>query len=929
MVEKAYRDALAVGTEVGGYRITRVLGQGGFGITYAAVSSAGLIERQVAIKEFFPNGLAYRHETSIQLSSRLDHDAYAAALKRFEVEARKLVDDFDHPNIVRGENVVHANGSVFLVMDYIDGEMLFDRVVGRGRLDAAEIRALLEPVLDAVDYLHAHGTMHRDLSPKNIMIRTRRRGRAVAEPVLIDFGAVGHGLDLYHDSTLAIANPNYAPPDQQEPAAGRQGRYTDIFAAAGCLYFAATGRIPAKPMSRLAAVSQGEPDPLLPASDLVGDRLGIDARFLAGIDQGLRLDPKDRPLTIADFRRCLGWDETLGDAGAPTVAIPRPTSTRGRRRRGLAAGLVAAAAVGGLSVAGIFAGPTLLDLMRAKPRPAPSCGAAALRAIDSERALTDFLQSCGPTASPDIIRSAEAQLKALRDTKQIVIAALPQTAAEASNNVAPTANQLPAQAPRASTTPPPAAAPPAARPAPAATGEPQRPAESVAPAPARPAARAPEVALAPLPPAAKSAAPPAAVALAPPSPSPASGVAPDAAEPEAKATIEDMAHRYAALSQDDGPVASPRSAPELYHNARRSESRGEASAARRAYLDLARLDVDAVDVWLRFATVLRVQDGRAGAATVLTDLAPSPTSLAYQLAAASLAEEAERGHRIAAFVAAHPDYGPGWYLMADEVSESRLGSQTLTEKRQEREALAKFLASGEAGDLARHFLDPVMLGDWLEAARRRKTALDTTLGNAQTAPAATFQRSNAGWSAYVQLPEAAIGFAYRLGDSGPFTTAAQSQGLDPRTGKPPPNTLIAFADGREPAEIDVRYTDLRGREVGPFTLRFDADAALARQIRDTLELTKGAWVSFRDFGGTLMYTTHLVSYRCGLTSAAYALNGSGDLHPIALPPCDRRDPFAIPANVKPYLTVPATTATVRVVVTYKDGTTSETVIPRR
>lgn len=394
-------------------------------------------------------------------------------------------------------------------------------------------------------------------------------------------------------------------------------------------------------------------------------------------------------------------------------------------------------------------------------------------------------------------------------------------------------------------------------------------------------------------------------------------------------TMEEMARSLERLAGTGGLIADARTAPELYHNARIAEARGDSLAARRSYLQFASLDIDAVDAWSRLATVIRVQDGRAGAREVFASLAGRIASPAYELIGATLYDDADRRRRIETFVAMNPDYGPGWFFLADEYSEARLGSQTLSEKRRERDALARFLEHDGRGTLTRRFMDQSLLGDWLAQARRRRAVLEAALSTGSFEPRAIFTRSNSDWSVYVQLPEPAIGFAYRLGESGPFVQAGAGFGTDARTGRPMPNTNISIVPGAEPRTIEVTYQDLRGTEVGPFRIPFEPMSALVGQQKQTLEMTKGSWVTFREWNGLAVYTTHLVTYRCTILRAAYGLDSQPVDRPLPLPPCDPKDPFAVPAGEQPYFKVPPGTRSMTVRLEFRDGTLAETTIPRR
>ncbi|WP_407051777.1 protein kinase domain-containing protein [Methyloraptor flagellatus] len=328
MQDRKYPFALPIGTDISGYEIERVIGAGGFGITYRATNP--VTGATVAIKEFFPQGLASRDGETVILHGDVSEGSYEVALQKFQQEAAKLTSKYRHPHIVQGINFLRDNNTAYFVMDFVPG-LAFDRwlnALGRPPTEA-ELRAATDPVLDAVDYIHRRDGMHRDLTPKNIMIRDDGR------PVLVDFGASGDGLDVERHSG-SFAQPNYAPPEQIAYDDGRmQGRHTDIFSLGGVLYRAVAGKPPAKPMKRSHDTALGgrEADPYVPAATAAIDASLYTPRFLAGIDRALRLDPKDRPQSIPDLRQALGWDDDdrTVQVELPTVmvAAARPDPVRG------------------------------------------------------------------------------------------------------------------------------------------------------------------------------------------------------------------------------------------------------------------------------------------------------------------------------------------------------------------------------------------------------------------------------------------------------------------------------------------------------------------------------------------------------------------------------------------------------------------------
>ncbi len=315
MSSRTYPFALPRGTEISGYIIDRVLGAGGFGITYAATNPVTLVT--VAVKEFYPQGFASREGAQVLLHSDVSTGSYEQALRKFEQEAAKLTGRYSHPNIVRGMNFLRANNTAYFIMEFIEGVSFDDWLAVQVNVpDEAQLRVIFEPVLDAVAYIHSRDGMHRDLTPRNIMVRPD--GTAV----LVDFGASGEGLDMDRGVSTAFAQPNYAPPEQLAGDDSRlQGRHTDIFSIGGVLYKAVAGYPPVKPLKRSHEVAIAGPsaDPYVPAEKAAQYPDIYSVQFLRGIDAALRLDYRQRPPTIDDLRVELGW------TGAPLTSADLPT----------------------------------------------------------------------------------------------------------------------------------------------------------------------------------------------------------------------------------------------------------------------------------------------------------------------------------------------------------------------------------------------------------------------------------------------------------------------------------------------------------------------------------------------------------------------------------------------------------------------------
>ncbi len=305
------RHGLPKGYEIEGYRIERVLGAGGFGITYLALEIA--INRLVAMKEYLPNGIAARSrdDVSVQPLSTADKENYQWGLERFRREAQTLV-AFHHPNIVTVFRYFEANGTAYLIMAYEDGDSL-SSVLGKDKtLTEDQIRAILMPLLSGLEHVHAGGFLHRDIKPGNIYIR--RDG----SPVLLDFGAARLAVGARSQSLTSIVSAGYAP-FEQYTTRGNQGPWTDLYAMAGVVYRAITGQRPPDAPDRIRN------DPYVPAARAAR---GVYSRELIGaVDAALMVDEEHRPQSVAEWRLML-----LGKAPTqrPVPAPPPVPSASGR-----------------------------------------------------------------------------------------------------------------------------------------------------------------------------------------------------------------------------------------------------------------------------------------------------------------------------------------------------------------------------------------------------------------------------------------------------------------------------------------------------------------------------------------------------------------------------------------------------------------------
>jgi len=411
MSDNAFPDALPAQYRLHWYVIERVLGQGGFGITYLARDTN--LDQSVALKEYLPVEVATRRPDA-KVTSRTDEheERYRWGLERFIREARTLA-RFDHPNIVRVLSVFELNNTAYMVMRFEEGETLAAALERRHALGETDLMRVLLPILDGLELVHHAGFIHRDIKPDNIHIRSD------GTPVLLDFGSARHSLGHSRTVTILVA-PGYAPFEQYYSSGENQGPWTDIYSLGATCYRAIAGRAPLDAIARSKGILGSTQEILVPASAVGGGRYS--ERLLKAVDRALSFAEKDRPQSIAEWRKEL----TTGaaPAAAPSKVAPPQHAAPRQAWSGARAPLVWGA-VGGMAV--IVAIAVVPWLASGRREPPPQTAAIVPKTLPEAPPRTDTGPRAQDTQTQAKLQELERKLEAALELQKKKESAAPPT----------------------------------------------------------------------------------------------------------------------------------------------------------------------------------------------------------------------------------------------------------------------------------------------------------------------------------------------------------------------------------------------------------------------------------------------------------------------------------------------------------------------
>lgn len=272
----------------GKYLIGKVLGQGGFGITYLALDTH--LQVPVAIKELYLKNLNHRHTGNTVSIGNQDQPVFEENRKRLLQEARVLAmfNESDSEGIVTVKDHFEENGTAYIVMEYLDGVTLKQHVRQQGKLSYDHTLAIIESVGHALTKIHKFGVIHKDVGPDNIMVV---KGNKVK---LLDFGGATNMFQKNSEDIISFKR-GYAPPEQYHES-GKIAPWTDVYALAATMYFCLTGTKPVDAMERNAGT-------MLPALSKYDVKLN--AKIEETIMTALQLQPSKRFASVEDFINAL------------------------------------------------------------------------------------------------------------------------------------------------------------------------------------------------------------------------------------------------------------------------------------------------------------------------------------------------------------------------------------------------------------------------------------------------------------------------------------------------------------------------------------------------------------------------------------------------------------------------------------------------
>ncbi len=290
-------EALIPGTKIGLFEVKETLGLSNHGVAYRAQDTER--GRDVSIQEYLPTAFANRASDGVRVeAAEKKKTAYEDGLTRFLQEARILAQIHD-PYIARVLEYTETNGTAYLVIEHEAGQTLRSYLRNHPKLNEQTLQNILIPMLKGLRIIHSEGLLHRDIRPSSIFLRED------GPPVLIGFGSTVRTVVDEPVSLDTRVTPGYSPIEQYHDG-GNLGPWTDLYALGATMYRCIAGVTPVDATRRVAAIAQGDEDPLVPAMEIgVGD---YGTRLLGNVDWMLQPVIAERPASAGAVLGVLSED---------------------------------------------------------------------------------------------------------------------------------------------------------------------------------------------------------------------------------------------------------------------------------------------------------------------------------------------------------------------------------------------------------------------------------------------------------------------------------------------------------------------------------------------------------------------------------------------------------------------------------------------
>ena len=399
-------------------------------------------------------------------------------------------------------------------------------------------------------------------------------------------------------------------------------------------------------------------------------------------------------------------------------------------------------------------------------------------------------------------------------------------------------------------------------------------------------------------------------------------------------SLEEIQKGFTSLTQAGGVIPNPTRPEQFYHNARIQELGGDYGNARQSYNKYFSFKLDFIDPHLRYQSFLKIQEGKAGAREIYSYLYENDPRPIIEYARILLFDAPERTQMLEDFIKSNPDFASAYYELSKEYSKARKGSQSLTDKKAEYNAIKQFQALKKEGKLFRYFVDKEIVSNWIIDAEERFKSLSLIAEILSSPPIDSYYWStNEKWKVVVGIPERFRKIFYRIDGDTSYKEDAETMEdkIDPDTGVEFSLSFFYIPLTIDSAKIFIKYLDINNVEQGPFEIQFDGQFAAIRDAKDPELNDPSDWVIFADekdwysdidgFASTSNVFFSQFFNICAISRIMYGLDTMTPNESIFLEECDFTKALKYSPMVRPH-SFPGINF-ISYQQEYRDGTTSE------